>query len=167
MKAHQDFITWLLTVPRERIFSYVFSKFGVNNKLRTNKSNLDYILQERGGRLTCREDKRCAVSFLAQVTNSVFRLVGHVLSLFCPAAYFGLCSKRAWEAIWFGGMKVPKYSGAGALILLMYLPPSLSKANLCTKLLAVHKVTNKYPSRTWRSKIQTWSIRFTYDVSMQ
>lgn len=45
----------------------------------TNQPNLDHIVQERGGRLTRREDKRCVESLLAQVTNSTFRLLGHVL----------------------------------------------------------------------------------------
>lgn len=77
MKAHQDFITWLLTVPRGRMFFYVSSKFGGNNKLRTNKPKLGHILQERGGRLTCREDKICLESL--QFTNSMFRPLGHIL----------------------------------------------------------------------------------------
>lgn len=61
MKAQQYFITRLLTVPGGKIFLDVFSKFGVNNKLRIKKPNLNHILQERGGRLTCREDMRCVV----------------------------------------------------------------------------------------------------------
>lgn len=79
MKAHQNFITWLLTVPRGRIFLYICSKFVVSNKLGTNKPNLDHILRERGGRLTGREDKRCVESLLALVVNSKFRPLSHVL----------------------------------------------------------------------------------------
>lgn len=150
MKAREDFITWLLTVPRGRIFLCVSSKFGVNNKLRTNKPNLNHILQERGGRLTCREDKRCVESLLSLSNKFHVQTLGpHLKSHFCPAAYFELHSKRAWEAISFGGMKASKHSRAGPRTLLLHLPLSLSKASFCTKQLAVHKVTNKHPSITW------------------
>lgn len=52
MKAHQNFITWLLTVPRGRIFLYISSKFRVNNKLRiTNKTPTTFCKREEVDRL--------------------------------------------------------------------------------------------------------------------
>lgn len=88
MKAQQYFITWFLTVLRGRIFLDVSSKFGVNNKLRINKPNLNHILQERGGRLTCREDKRCVVILRLRHIFHVQALGPHFKSHSCLAAYF-------------------------------------------------------------------------------
>lgn len=158
MKAQQYFITWLLTVPRGRIFLNNSSKFGVNNKLRIDKPNLNHILQERGGRLTCRENKRCAVILRLRHKFRVQALGPCLKSHFCYVLTEP--EKQSDVVEWkHPNIVVPVLSHFACIFHWVGHPAFASNNWLHT----VSQICIQAELGT--SRIQTWFIRFTYAVS--